>query len=566
MANTKALAILEPAVNHLISDLESNGFKVNVGKTQCIVFDSDHVGKIRISKEVVNSTDSVQYLGMIIDNKLNFKKHIDKLRVKGEKALRILSYMSGKDWGLSVKHRKLIFNNFILPKITYGEEIFSQAPKSDLKSLDTVQNQALRIISRSLKKTNIEILHLINQVDALKIRRLKKQLHLYTRFKQNRNNPARLIYKNIKPLYSKQLNRLGHNKDNIIDTTLKSRDQCGLNNDMISPHPPPIPFWNYKEIPIDISLTHKIDKKTTPANIMKTLALSHLTEKYLRYNKIYTDASKENHRVGIGIYEETSRKTLAYRLNDHLSITSGELVAVKKVLENALCLPDRERVPICVCTDSLGACLALSSADYMTAARPDIVVDVMNLHERLINKGVTIQILWIPSHVDILGNEKADQCANEGRCKENIDINVKLGYSEIKTLVNDNINQKVAQGEYSESNNPKVVNFRTIFPKIKNKINLGKDQYLINRIRAMATRVNHFNEDIYCRICRERLTTKHVVKYCKIFEDEREPLKNNLRKEHLDFKFTNVLRTNLSRDTNLTIMTLLRKIDSVFKI
>ena len=99
---------------------------------------------------------------------------------------------------------------------------------------------------------------------------------------------------------------------------------------MISLHPSPIPFWKYKEIPIDTSLSRKIDKKSTPANIMRTLALSHLTEKYNTYNKIYTDASKEKNRVGIGIYEESSQTKLAYRLNDHLSITSGELIAIKK--------------------------------------------------------------------------------------------------------------------------------------------------------------------------------------------------------------------------------------------
>ena len=566
LASAKALSILEPAVERLISDLESNGFKVNVGKTQCIVFDSDHVGKIRINNQVVESSDSVQYLGMIIDKKLTFKKHIDKLRVKGEKALRILSYMSGTNWGLSVKHRKLIFKNFILPKITYGEEIFSQAPKSYLKSLDTVQNQALRIISRNLKKTNIEILHVINQVDTLKTRRLKKQLSLYTRFNQNRNNPARLIYRNIKPLYSKQLNRLGHNRDNIIDTTIRSRDLCEIKNDMIAPHPLPIPFWNLNEMPIDISLSQKIDKKSTPSNIMRTLALSHLTEKYSSHNKIYTDASKEKHRVGIGIYEESSKIKLAYRLNDHLSITSGELIAIKQVLENALCLPDREKVPLCVCTDSLGACLALSSVDYMKAARPDIVVEIMNLHERLLSKGMTFQLVWIPSHVDIPGNEKADQSANEGRLKLDVDINAKLGYSEIKTIINDNINDKVAQLEYTNSINPKVVKFRKIFPNLKNKINLGKDQYLINRVRAGADRVNHFNEDLYCRTCREKLTSKHVVKHCTLFEKEREQVRNNLRKEHLDFKLSNILRPNLSKDTKLSVMSLLKKIDTVFRI
>ena len=137
---------------------------------------------------------------------------------------------------------------------------------------------------------------------------------------------------------------------------------------------------------------------------------------------------------------------------------------------------------------------------------------------------------------------------------------------EIKTIINDNINDKVAQLEYTNSINPKVVKFRKIFPNMKNKINLGKDQYLINRVRAGADRVNHFNEDLYCRTCREKLTSKHVVKHCTLFEKEREQVRNNLRKEHLDFKLSNILRPNLSKDTKLSVMSLLKKIDTVFRI
>ena len=61
--------------------------------------------------------------------------------------------------------------------------------------------------------------------------------------------------------------------------------------------------------------------------------------------------------------------------------------------------------------------------------------------------------------------------ANVGRRKENIDINVKLGYTEIKTLVNDTINDKVYQEEHNNNTSPK---FRRVFPGIKAKINLNK--------------------------------------------------------------------------------------------
>ena len=123
--------------------------------------------------------------------------------------------MSGKTWDLKAKHRKLLYLCFVLPKCSYGEEIYSQAPNSYFNSLDTIQNKALKLISKNLKKTNTEILHIINQIDPLPIRRIKKQLNLMTRFKQNLTNPARNIFQKTNPTFSQNLNRLGHKQKKL---------------------------------------------------------------------------------------------------------------------------------------------------------------------------------------------------------------------------------------------------------------------------------------------------------------------------------------------------------------
>lgn len=299
---------------------------------------------------------------------------------------------------------------------------------------------------------------------------------------------------------------------------------------------------------------------------MKLLTENHLKNKYHEYEKIYTDASKEKNTVGIGIFQEKNNIKLSYRLNNYLSITTGELVAVKQVLVNALCLPADKRPLLCICTDSLGACLALSSGEHMKTARPDIVVDIFNLHKRLVDQATKVQLLWIPSHVDILGNEVADWCANEGRLKQEVDINVNLGYSELKSLISIEINEKIYQTQYDNNINLKVNKFKKLFPKIKAKINLDNDQYLLNRVRARADRINHFNEELYCRICRERLTTKHAIKYCKRFEGERDRVERELGKENIKFSLSNTLLPSLNKQSNLAVLGLLKAIDGVFDI
>ena len=299
---------------------------------------------------------------------------------------------------------------------------------------------------------------------------------------------------------------------------------------------------------------------------MKELAEKHLREKYDDFDKIFTDASKLEEKIGIGIFFEKMEESYAYRANDHLSITSGELIAIKKVLEILSEYPNHENKSLCICTDSLGACQALMSGDIKQCSRPDILADIFSLHNDIHNKGLSLHIVWIPSHVGITGNEIADQCANEGRVKNIVDINAKLGYSEIVSLVNREINDKVYQKNYSLNSHPTVVKFRKSFPETKCKINLDKDLYLLNRIRARADRINQFNEDIYCRTCKTKLDSKHAIKYSTLFNKQRTSVVKKLRAEKLDFKIKNIVKTELGKDTKSAIMVLLKAINEIFAI
>lgn len=225
-----------------------------------------------------------------------------------------------------------------------------------------------------------------------------------------------------------------------------------------------------------------------------------------------------------------------------------------------------EKTQICVCTDSLGACKALLTGDMTHVARPDIITDILLLHEDINKLGIKLQIIWIPSHVNIDGNEIADKCANEGRMKDNIEYNQKLGYSELVSLINNEIHNQIYQKQYSNNNHATVAKFRKTFPNAKCKIKLDKDLYLLNRIRTRADRINHFNDNIFCRVCRTKLTSKHAIKNCTLFDRERDIAIRALRYEHLEFKIKNITKPDLKADANMAIMNLLRKIDSVFKI
>ena len=561
IARTKLL--LEGPVQLLIQSLEDNGFKVNCGKTVSLFFDHPNNVEMKINGKPILSKNQAKYLGFIIDKNLTYKAHIKMLKDKGIKALYLLKYMCGKKWGLKAKQRKYIYKNYVLPKFTYGEEIFDQAAKTNLKILDYIQNEALRIITKTVRHTKIELLHALSGIDPLEIRRSKKKLHLYARFTLNKTNPANKIYKKTNIL-DQGLNKLGKNKS-LVDSTLKLIEQCEIDHSNISKYPEQFPLWILDEMQIDTTLSNIIDKKTSNTVFMKNISEQYINKNFSNYEHIYTDASKEDEKVGIGIYIKKENTKLSLKANDHISITTAELTAIQTVLELKSKGQIQTQSKMCILTDSLGACLALKGNPFETA-RPDIVQKIKILYQGLRLKNIDIKIGWIPSHVNIDGNEIADSCANEGRIKRNIDIDVKLGYSEIKSLADKNIHEKITQNVFNSHAHPLIKNYRNIAPNLKKEINLDYDNYLLNRLRVGATMFNQPGNLISCRSCKCPITVHHTLIECKYFEEDRCKVILELNKEGKTLTSNTILATENSLDVKKVIYKFVKKIDDIFKI
>ena len=197
-----------------------------------------------------------------------------------------------------------------------------------------------------------------------------------------------------------------------MDSTLRLKRTVGLNINKMAMIGKATPSWTLQKMQVDISLTKEIDKKTTSKQEMNQKTQG-LLRKYTEDHRIYTDASKEKDKVGIGIYDEELNKDIAFRVTDRISITSGELIAIRKVLEMLKGLPNEYKKRICICTDSLGACMAVIGRKEKMA-RADIVTEIKKKYTDLKENGLDIVLIWIPSHVDIHGNEMADKSANEG--------------------------------------------------------------------------------------------------------------------------------------------------------
>ncbi|GFV41164.1 RNase H domain-containing protein [Trichonephila clavipes] len=97
--------------------------------------------------ERLNYSKYPTYLGFTLDSEVNCGKHIEKIADKARKRLKILKYLSGRDWGSDASTLRITYTTLVCPVLEYGYQIFQVASPINLKKLERVQLSAVMIIT-----------------------------------------------------------------------------------------------------------------------------------------------------------------------------------------------------------------------------------------------------------------------------------------------------------------------------------------------------------------------------------------------------------------------------------
>ncbi|GFW97062.1 RNase H domain-containing protein [Trichonephila clavipes] len=88
-----------------------------------------------------------KYLGFVLDPEILGNKHIDNIVFKARKRLKILRYISGRDWGAGAGTLRNTYISLIRPILDYGVPVYCSASVTNLQKLEKVQLSADRIIT-----------------------------------------------------------------------------------------------------------------------------------------------------------------------------------------------------------------------------------------------------------------------------------------------------------------------------------------------------------------------------------------------------------------------------------
>ena len=185
---------LQRCLNKVETWATENGFKFSKTKTQCVHFcqlrglHPDPV--LNIYGLPIPVVEEAKFLGLQFDKKLGFIPHIKALKAKCLKALDVLKVLSNTNWGGDRSVLLNLYRSLVRSKLDYGSIVYGSARKSDLKCLDTIHHQGLRLALGAFRTSPVESLYAESNEPSLYTRREKLSLQYTTKFAANPKNPA----------------------------------------------------------------------------------------------------------------------------------------------------------------------------------------------------------------------------------------------------------------------------------------------------------------------------------------------------------------------------------------
>jgi len=320
-----------------------------------------------------------------------------------------------------------------------------------------------------------------------------------------------------------------------------------IEGDAISPLAP----WRTPLLTIDLSLLNVINKSQNNI-IIKQNALYNL-QNYEGCLQIYTDGSKTGDQsVGAAFVVPELDFTHAIRLPSFVTVYVSELVAIKFALEWILASLSNINKPVVILSDSVSALQSINNGNCKS--RPTLLHSILVLLDTLFRLGkVTVTLAWVPAHVGIPGNERADLVAKRASITDTVNTSVLVGHANVNNRddgVDPNVSLCVNITQFTNCNMSKCLQdvnrdieehvlskwqarysgatagafYKKLVPKVNKTIKFTsktrRKDVTITRLRLGRPFLNYYLHKIgardspLCEQCKVDETVEHFIMHC----------------------------------------------------
>ena len=153
-----------------------NKLSLSLSKSNFILFHNtksdpcNWLQSLQTENEVFPRVPVVKYIGMHVDEKLTWKKHIQEVYNSLTKYFSIFYNIRGF---IDKRLSRTIYHTCIHSKIKYGIEVYGSANETSLNKLQVIQNKLMKLLTKKERQYSTNLLH--RNIDILKVHDIHRQ-------------------------------------------------------------------------------------------------------------------------------------------------------------------------------------------------------------------------------------------------------------------------------------------------------------------------------------------------------------------------------------------------------
>lgn len=407
----QAFSELQIATSNVNSELQKLNLTLAPSKCKTLLFTKRRSNNIMLPSIVINgqiieNLESFCFLGFYFDCKLTYKTHINFISKKCNNFMNILRALCGVSWGAHPYSIIQVYKGAIRPKIDYASPFYNDASQALLLKLDRIQWKACRIALGAMISTHTLALEVESKVPPLKCRRKYISNCMISKIISYKKEPALEKLSNLNNYFNYSI---------IIESF---KFLINLNIMKFQKHP-----WftleNFEALFFKPKISFlEVNKKQATEEEIKKL-FDEFIATLVDFKLIYTDGSKNKDGTCFAFCFPYLNVEASFRCSSTSSIYTAEALAIR---ESLLFIKDMNirNSKFLIISDSKSCLTALnnnvkSETNYCILQTLDILFD-------LFKNEISVEFLWIPSHMGVNGNENVDKLANSRHKIESVDF------------------------------------------------------------------------------------------------------------------------------------------------
>lgn len=512
---------IQSSLNSLFNCYSLLGLTISTSKTEYVVFTRKykippfhlHLNEVEL-KRVYN----FKYLGIIFDSKCLFKEHVCLLVQRCSKRVNFLKTIAGSSWGSHPNNMLVLYKSTIRSILEFGAICFQNMSQTHRLKLDRIQWRSIRICLGLMTSTHTNTCEVLAGI-----------LPLHLRWQLLSSN---FCLRSIPGPNSRFRNAIGKLLD--LCPTHPSCLMLQRIMDFNINHQELFPCYEYEfsESFFTPSVSWKMRDELRAMPSEEPGHASTLFNSIVSQNKdavfVFTDGSKSEQGTGSAVFIDKNRSA-EVRLLEPSNVFTAELLAVYMACELIRSMPKGSYI---IASDSMSAIQAIIKIQ-ISPRKTRLLYACKQIFSFLNSQGYKVQLLWVPAHRGIKGNDKADHLAKRASTSDSISDRSPEWQLFVRSNLNFILNawQELwtsgTLGRFCFSIVPKIllVPWFDKFDQYLSRVEIRLISRIVSNhvcLSGHLSRINIIDSPI-CEFCNDNTyeTPDHILFHCTTFENNR---------------------------------------------